>query len=80
MGEATHALETMAGDGVFLDTPFLHQIGQVVVGNDDADRTGRSGGLGENRVGRIADAHRDVVASTGRDRAHADNNGNICLF
>ena len=53
--------------------------GHVVVRNDHADRAGPGGGLGEDRVLRVADGHRHVVAAAGRDAAHADHERNLLL-
>ena len=69
--------QRMAGDGVLLDAPFFHQIGDVVMGNDHADRAGPGGRLGEDALGLVAHAHRHVVAAAGRDPAHADDHGNM---
>ena len=70
----------MAADRVIAHVVAGHQPAQVVMGHDDADRTGRRRGLREDRLLLVADRHRDVVSAAGRNAPHADHQRQVAFF
>ena len=74
-GETPHRFQRIAGDRVFLDAQLLHQLGQIIMRNNHADRAGPGGRFGEDRVRLIAHAHRYVIAAAGGEPPHADDDG-----
>ena len=67
----------MRGDRVVLDVEPGQQPAEVVVRNDHADRAGDRRRLGIDRLGLVADRHRDVVPAAGRHAPHADDERNV---
>ena len=74
---AAHRFERAADDRIVLNLPFLQQVGDRVMRNDDANRTGPCGAFRENGVGHVAGGHRQIVAAAGRDAAHAHHERNF---
>ena len=50
------------------------------MGDDDADRAGERGRLGDDHILAAAVGHRHVVSAAGRDRTHADDDRQITLL
>ena len=79
-GGTEHLLERTAGDRIVLDVELLQELRDVEVRNDDAYRARERGRLGEDHVFTAAVGHRDIVAATGRDAAHAHHHRQVAFL